>query len=275
MTSTANVALTTTVGANTTTAIYGQFTLSSKKSACVFLANYTHDNVAPTVTYVSSSPGSSGDTIYTLTLYSNNTCTTVFGSATGVAANTNMAITGQVTANATTSIYGKATDLAGNTSSSCGYVTTYTHPSAAAPTIASVTLYTLPLLSFPATIDPSSTTYLLNFKVSTSVPVNVTGSPTLAFTIGGSSRTATYASGSGSSNLIFTYSPSASSDSGALVSGTSLTLGAATIRSSSGNVAMTNLNYTQFTPGLTFVGQVALPTVVTGAPYANALCADS
>ncbi len=57
---------------------------------------------------------------------------------------------------------------------------------------------------------PSNATYIagqsLSFTVNTSENVNVTGSPRIALTIGGTTKYATYASGSGSSALVFNYS---------------------------------------------------------------------
>ena len=60
-------------------------------------------------------------------------------------------------------------------------------------------------LDLPSGAGASKAGTLLSFTVTTSTPVTVTGAPTLPFKIGAIARAATYASGSGTTSLVFTY----------------------------------------------------------------------
>jgi hypothetical protein len=103
--------------------------------------------------------------------------------------------------------------------------------------------------------------------------VNVTGSPTISLTIGGSPVTATYASGTGSQNLVFTIPAIGgvhAADVVAITGGATgtLALNSGTILNSVGN-APTSLTFTS--PD---VSHVVVDTVAPGAP-AFALAADT
>lgn len=129
---------------------------------------------------------------------------------------------------------GTIRDTAGNDQS----VLTYTVPvltnvrvDGVGPTITNVT-------------GPASATYgasaALNFNVTFSEAVTVAGgTPTLALTIGGAAKSATYISGSGTATLVFRYTTVAgdSDTNGVDVTSNPVTPGTATIRDASGNSA--------------------------------------
>lgn len=129
---------------NATTTIYGEsLDDAGNTSACTLLTSYIHDNTAPTnPTFSSTSPaspsssdttpeviGSSSADTTTVTLYSDNTCTTQIGTGTK-ATFEGAGLTATVSANTTTSIYAKAFDTYGN-GSSCTLLTSYTHDNTA------------------------------------------------------------------------------------------------------------------------------------------------
>jgi hypothetical protein len=98
-----------------------------------------------------------------------------------------------------------------------------------APTVSSVTA-------------PANATYLngmaMNFVVTMSENVTITGTPRLTLTIGSTTRYANYASGSGSSNLIFTYNPVSSDlDGNGIVVAGAIDANSGTLRDSVANNA--------------------------------------
>ncbi|MBF0181524.1 MAG: DUF4347 domain-containing protein [Magnetococcales bacterium] len=94
----------------------------------------------------------------------------------------------------------------------------------------------------------TNTTYrtgdTINVTANFSDNVNVTGTPTLALDIGGTTRTASYASGSGSSALVFSYTVlSTDTDTNGIdATANGITLGGATIRNT-GDTADATLTY--------------------------------
>jgi hypothetical protein len=119
----------------TATDTYGNATTVSSS------ADFTITNIAPAVSFISSSPsspsaasttpniiGATGPTTTSVTLYSDSSCLTSMASgsrATFIGAGISVTIPG----NSSQSIYAKATD--GSLTSSCSYLTTYTHDSIA------------------------------------------------------------------------------------------------------------------------------------------------
>ena len=84
----------------------------------------------------------------------------------------------------------------------------------------------------------------LTFTVNTSRPVTVTGTPRLAIDVGGVTRYATYASGTGSAALVFSYPVQAGDfDANGITLASPLELNGGTIADGVGNPA-TNLAFT-------------------------------
>lgn len=93
---------------------------------------------------------------------------------------------------------------------------------------------TIPTIS--SVTPPANATYLLaqnlDFIVNYSEAVTVTGSPTLGLTVGSTSRTATYLSGSGTNALTFRYTvPTDDVDANGIVTASPLVLSGGTLRS--------------------------------------------
>ncbi len=164
-----------TVGANTTTAIYGIATSSTAVAGnCTSLSSFTHDNVAPGApTFTSTNPaspsnssttpkviGSASSTTVTVNLYSNVGCTTSIGSGTK-ADFEGTGITAAVGSNSTTTIYAQAVDAASNVSA-CTLMTSYTHDTSA-PTNPSFVSFT------PASPSKSSQTPAVKGLANTTV----------------------------------------------------------------------------------------------------------
>jgi len=110
---------------------------------------------------------------------------------------------------------------------------TFTTTDTTAPTVSSVTV-------------PTNGTYkiggTLSFTVNTSENVDKTGTPRLAIDIGGVTKYATYASGTGSSALVFSYTIEAGlSDSDGIGVGL-LELNGGTLKDSSANIMVLTLN---------------------------------
>lgn len=99
---------------------------------------------------------------------------------------------------------------------------------------------------------PTTGTYTpgdsLSFTVNWNEAVDVTGTPAINFTIGGSARQANYASGAGTAATVFSYTVQ-SGEEGA-VSVTSLTLDGGTIKDAAGNDAALTLNSVGDTSGV-------------------------
>ncbi len=113
-------------------------------------------------------------------------------------------------------------------------------------------------IEVPAVVDsvsvPTSATYsvgeALSFTVNFSGSVNVTGTPALNLTIGGSARQANYASGTGTTALVFTYTvQSGDNDPDGIAVGT-LSLDGGTITDGAGNDANLTLNSVGDTSGV-------------------------
>jgi hypothetical protein len=101
---------------------------------------------------------------------------------------------------------------------------------------------------------PTAGTYAigddLNFTVNWDEAVTVTGTPALNLDIGGSSRQANYASGSGTAALVFTYTVQEGDEDTDGIAVSSLTLDGGTLQDSSGNNATLTLNSVGDTSGV-------------------------
>ncbi len=182
--------------------------------------------------------------------------TTELGS--GTATGGNWSITSSALSSGSHTVTAKASDAAGNTSSaSSGLAVTI---DTAAPTVSSVSV-------------PSNGSYkagqTLSFTVNTSEAVTVDtggGTPRLALTIGGSTVYAAYASGSGSTALVFAYSVQAGdTDSDGIAVG-SLQSNGGTLKDTAGN----SLNVT-----LNSVGATSSILVDTTAPTVSSVSVPS
>ena len=107
----------------------------------------------------------------------------------------------------------------------------------------------------------------LSFTANFSAAVTVTGTPQLPLTIGSSSVSASYASGSGTTALVFSYTVQAGdTDSDGIASTSPLVLNGGTIKSSGGTDA--TLTFTPPTTTSVLVDTTA-PTISIGAPSAS------
>ena len=135
----------------------------------------------------------------------------------------------------------------------------------ASPTIASVSA-------------PTSGTYAeaenINFTVTTSENVNVTGSPRISLTVGSTARYATYISGSGTSSLVFRYSvPFGDLDNDGIANASPLDLNAGTIKDLAGN-SLSPLTFTPANSSGVLVNGVA-PFISSVTPPSNGTYATS
>lgn len=152
---------------------------------------------------------------------------------------------------------GSITDVVGNDQTVFTYtVPTLTgiHVDAEAPTVSSVVSSTAKTFAIGETIT---------FAVTYSETVTTTGTPTLSIRVGGATRTASYASGSGSATLNYTYTVVAGDEDTNGVESLSL---AGVIRDNIGNQA----DFT-FTPGIysgVLVDGIA-PTISSVTPPGN------
>ena len=126
---------------------------------------------------------------------------------------------------------------------------------------------TLPTIS--SVTGPSGATYFptnnLNFTVTTSETVTVTGTPRIAITIGSTTRYANYLSGSGSSTLIFRYSVTTDSgdiDTDGIAVASPLQLNSGSIVDLATN-AMSTLTFTPPATSSVLVAQLAAAPTIT------------
>src|SRR3569623_645665 len=210
------------------------------------------DNITNNTTPIFTGTAESGSTV---TLYDTDG-TTVLGTAT--AAGGNWSITSSAISAGSHTVTAKATDAAGNTSSaSSGLSATI---DAGAPTISSVSV-------------PANGSYkagqTLGFTVNTDESVTgdtCGGTPRLALTLGSSTVYANYASGSGTSALVFTYTVQpGDTDSDGIAVG-ALQGNGGTLKDTAGN----NMNLT-----LNSVGATASVLVDTTAPTVSSVSVPS
>ena len=120
---------------------------------------------------------------------------------------------------------------------------TFSEPDTTAPAITSVSV-------------PASATYAigqaLNFTANWAESVDIGGVPAINFTIGGQTRQANYASGTGTAASLFSYTVQEGDEGG--ISVTSLTLDGGTIRDAALNDANLTLNAVGNTSGITVDG---------------------
>jgi len=152
----------------------------------------------------------------------------------------------------------KATDLAGNTSSaSSGLSVTI---DTTAPTVSNVTA---------STADGSyKVGDTVSIQVNFSEAVTVTGTPQLTLETGSTDRVVNYASGSGSSTLVFTYTVQAGDTSADLdyLSTTALALNSGTIKDTAGNNATLTLASPGAAGSLGANKAIVVDTTAPGAP---------
>ena len=167
----------------------------------------------------------------TVTLYDTDG-TTVLGAATATGGN--WSITAAALSAGSHTVTAKANDAAGNVSAASSGLVVIIDP--AAPTVSSVSV-------------PSNGSYkagqTLSFTVNTSEAVTVDtsgGTPRLALTIGSSTVYAVYASGSGSSALVFTYSVQAGDTDPDGIAISSLQSNGGTLNDTAGNSLNLTLN---------------------------------
>src|SRR3569623_1921339 len=186
------------------------------------------DNITNDTTPTFTGTAESGSTV---TLYDTDG-TTVLG--TGTATGGNWSITSSALSAGSHTMTAKATDAAGNTSSaSSGLSETVDN---AASTVASVSV-------------PSDDSYkagqTLIFTVNTDEAVTVDtsgGTPRLALTVGGATVYAAYASGSGSSALVFTYTVQNGDTDANGIAVTALQTNGGTLKDTAGNSMNVTLN---------------------------------
>ena len=217
------------------------------------------DDITSNTTPTFTGTAESGSTV---TLYDTDG-TTVLGTATATGGN--WSITSSTLSEGSHTITAKATDAASNISSaSSGLAATI---DTTAPTVASVSV-------------PANGSYkagaTLNFTVNASEAVTVDtsgGTPRLALDIGGSTVYANYASGSGSSALVFTYTvqPGDTDSDGIAVTG--LQSNGGTLKDAAGNSMTLTLNSVGATTGVLAdttapaVSSVSVPS--NGTYYSN------
>ncbi|UVO35209.1 hypothetical protein KUL72_27695 [Bradyrhizobium arachidis] len=189
----------------------------------------------------------------TITLYDSNG-TTVIGTGTANATTGAFGITTSVLANGTHNITAKATDAAGNVSpasSPCAVTVDTT-----APTVTSIATSGAGIAGGSGDLNAGKVvTLTLNF--SQAVTVNTSGgSPTLTLNDGGS---ATYAGGSGTSALVFSYTVAAGQNTSDLIV-SRFNLNGATVR----DLAANNANLagaTNYNPAGTLQIDTSAPTI--------------
>jgi hypothetical protein len=135
-----------------------------------------------------------------------------------------------------------------------------------------ITTYYAPAPSITGISGPSAGNYNagdhLDFTVTYDTAVDVTGSPYLPLTVGSSSVNATYASGTGTTTLVFRYTVQAGdTDSNGIASASPLVLNGGTIYKASTSTAA---NLTFNTPNTSSVlVDTTAPTVSIGTPSAS------
>ncbi|HVI45061.1 MAG TPA: Ig-like domain-containing protein [Chitinophaga sp.] len=111
---------------------------------------------------------------------------------------------------------------------------------------------------------------VLNFTVSFSEAVTVTGTPAIPLTIGSSNVQATYASGSGANNLVFRYNiQPGDMDLDGIAVGNALALNGGAIRDAAGNNTVTTLN--NVSPTTSVFVNTATPNVTLTTSAASPL----
>jgi FG-GAP-like repeat/IPT/TIG domain len=133
--------------------------------------------------------------------------------------------------------------------------------------------FTVTVPTVTSVSGPASNTYgignNLNFSVAFSQNVSVNtsgGTPSLALTVGGTARTATYLSGSNTSTLVFRYTvPAGDLDTDGVTLGGSISLNGGTIRNTGGDNALLTLNGVASTAGVLVDGVAPTLTITSTA----------
>ena len=244
-------------------------------SASTSTDNYVlYDLTLPTLGFSGISPGTSGNTLLptirgtstkvsTVSLYFDAGCTSVKSESfpNSVFASPGITLNRNVAANMATDIYAQAVDNLGNTSL-CTKMTTYAHDNIA-PVVTGVT---------SSLVDGQ-------YKAGQSIPITVnfsknvivSGQPRLMVRVSDTDLPLNFASGSGSSALVFNYTVSPGDTSAKLdySSSAALSLNSGSIRDNLGNAAVLTLP----TPGAvgslgatkTIVVDTTLPVITFGS----------
>lgn len=123
------------------------------------------------------------------------------------------------------------------------------------------------LLALPCLLVNPATAATLNFSVTASEPVVVTGAPRIAIDVGGVTRYATYAAGSGTSSLTFSYQVQAGDfDADGITITSPLDLNGGTFSDVAGNAA-SNLAFTL--PDTTTLKVQTYTAAFTTSPITN------
>ncbi len=190
------------VTANQSTLIYAtSLDLSGNASACTFLTDFTHDDIAPNppvfggTTPLSPNNFSVTPLVYgqatldtvSISMYKDNSCTDLVGTGTGSQFNI-LGVLATLPDNAITSVYGTAVDLVGNVSE-CSFLMSYAHSTQPAPSPSFIS-------SVPA--SPSNTSYrpwILGSVASTVKRVNLYNDASCTLDAGSGTRTAFISTG--------------------------------------------------------------------------------
>ena len=111
-------------------------------------------------------------------------------------------------------------------------------------------------------------------RVTMSEATSVTGAPTLALNIGGTTVQASYASGSGTTALLFNYTIiNESDDNGISIAGDKLALNGGTLKDAAGNVA--TLTHVLVADNATFMVDTTAPTLAITSPISTGYINDA
>ncbi len=275
---------TSTLTANTSTALYAQMTdVAGNISACQSLVTYVHDNGVPGLTFVSISPlspSSNQNPVVTvgltevtqtggLRLYSDSGCSTtpITAATTGTTGNNALSLSSSLGANTSTVIYGKATDVAGN-STTCVNLTNYVHDNIApgVSTFAKAVGQSTPVNAYPVNFtltfseDIQSVTLtssdFTNSGTATGVTWSVSQVTSSVFTI--------YAASGGQGTLIPTLAASSVLD----FAGNANSAGATSAESVTLDATAPTITYTSISPGTS--GANSTPSVTFNLSEASA-----
>ena len=166
---------------------------------------------------------------------------------------------------------GSIKDIAGN---SYAGVSAYNFTTGAAPETADTSSPTVSSLEITSATGASNSTLnagdVVTVTVTMSEATTVTGTPQLALNIGGTSVNASYASGSGTTALLFKYTVLANQTdaNGISINADTLALNSGTLKDAAGNRA--TLTYTALTDNASYMVDTTAPTITLLAASASA-----
>jgi hypothetical protein len=241
-----------------------------------FNKNIVIDTATPTVSFMSTSPSSPGNSqtpivninlseaAQLIRLFSDGSCTTGISPLTGTGtAGLNTITTNLLASGSTNNIRAQVTDLAGNVST-CTLMTTYVHDGAG-PTVTSVTS--------SAVNGTYRTGQMVPINVVFSEVVSVTGTPRITLSTGGGASDAVvdYVSGSGTNTLTFNYTVAAGQTSADLNYGSTNALvpNGGTIRDQASNNADLTLPLTGGASSLASQKAIVIDTSPPSVTYTS------